>query len=118
MLTSASTPIGLVAERGDLLLELLGGLRVGDVVDDDVGALLGEAEHDGLADAAVAAGDDGDLAVEVHVRCSLSSGERSAATAVSASRSARCSPTRMALAIAVSAGFTAPMLGKKLVSTT
>ena len=29
-----------------------------------------------------------------------------------------CSPTRIALAIAVSAGFTAPMLGKKLVSTT
>ena len=29
-----------------------------------------------------------------------------------------CSPTRSALAIAVSAGFTAPMLGKKLVSTT
>ena len=28
------------------------------------------------------------------------------------------SPTRRALAIAVSAGFTAPMLGKKLVSTT
>src|SRR5215510_3569862 len=28
------------------------------------------------------------------------------------------SPTRSALAIAVSAGFTAPMLGKKLVSTT
>jgi hypothetical protein len=35
-----------------------------------------------------------------------------------ASRSARWSPTRRALAIAVSAGFTAPMLGKKLVSTT
>ena len=34
------------------------------------------------------------------------------------SRSIRCSPTRMALAMAVSAGFTAPMLGKKLVSTT
>ena len=34
------------------------------------------------------------------------------------SRSVRCSPTRMALAIAVRAGFTAPMLGKKLVSTT
>ena len=33
----------LVAERGDLLLELLGGLRVRDVVDDDVGALLGRA---------------------------------------------------------------------------
>ena len=30
----------------------------------------------------------------------------------------RWSPTRSALAIAVSAGFTAPMLGKKLVSTT
>ena len=30
----------------------------------------------------------------------------------------RCSPTRIAFAIAVSAGFTAPMLGKKLVSTT
>ena len=33
-------------------------------------------------------------------------------------RSIRCSPTRMALAMAVSAGFTAPILGKKLVSTT
>ena len=29
----------------------------------------------------------------------------------------RCSPTRIALAITVSPGFTAPMLGKKLVST-
>ena len=29
-----------------------------------------------------------------------------------------CSPTRIAFAMAVSAGFTAPMLGKKLVSTT
>ena len=34
------------------------------------------------------------------------------------SRSVRCSPTRMALAMAVRAGLTAPMLGKKLVSTT
>ncbi len=33
-------------------------------------------------------------------------------------RSARCSPARMALAMAIRAGFTAPMLGKKLVSTT
>ena len=33
-------------------------------------------------------------------------------------RLSRCSPTRMALAMAVRAGFTAPMLGKKLVSTT
>ena len=29
-----------------------------------------------------------------------------------------CSPTRIALAMAVSAGLTAPMLGKKLVSVT
>ena len=34
------------------------------------------------------------------------------------SRSSRWSPTRSAFAIAVRAGFTAPMLGKKLVSTT
>ena len=34
------------------------------------------------------------------------------------SRSRRWSPTRSALAMAVRAGFTAPMLGKKLVSTT
>jgi hypothetical protein len=33
-------------------------------------------------------------------------------------RLSRWSPTRMALAMAVRAGFTAPMLGKKLVSTT
>ena len=35
-----------------------------------------------------------------------------------ASRSRRWSPTRRELAIAVKAGFTAPMLGKTLVSTT
>ena len=34
------------------------------------------------------------------------------------SRSSRWSPTRSEFAIAVSAGFTAPMLGKMLVSTT
>ena len=34
------------------------------------------------------------------------------------SRSRRWSPTRRALAMAVSAGFTAPMLGKNEVSTT
>ena len=38
--------------------------------------------------------------------------------AATPSRSSRWSPTRSALAMAVSAGFTAPMLGKKLVSTT
>ena len=41
-----------------------------------------------------------------------------AADAGAPMRASRWSPTRMALAIAVSAGFTAPMLGKKLVSTT
>ena len=41
-----------------------------------------------------------------------------AVTIVQASRSVRCSLTRIAFAMAVSAGFTAPMLGKKLVSTT
>jgi hypothetical protein len=40
------------------------------------------------------------------------------AAAVLRIRPSRCSPTRMALAMAVRAGFTAPMLGKKLVSTT
>ena len=69
---------GLVAERHDLLLELLGGLGVGDVVDDDVGALLGERQHDGLADAAVAAGDDGDLAFEVSWCAPCSVGRRCA----------------------------------------
>ena len=64
LLTSASTPIDLVTERDDLLLEVLGRLLVGDVVDDDVGPGLGERQHDRLADAAVATGDDGYLARE------------------------------------------------------
>ena len=42
----------------------------------------------------------------------------SPAVAPQPSRSIRWSPTRRALAMAVSDGFTAPMLGKKLVSTT
>ena len=37
---------GLVAEGVDALLQRLGGLGVGHVVDDDAGALLGEGEHD------------------------------------------------------------------------
>ena len=56
----------LVAQGGDLALEVLGGLLVGHVVDHDLGARLGEVQRHGLADAAVAAGDDGDLAVECH----------------------------------------------------
>ena len=107
-----------VAERGDLPFELLLGLLVGHVVDDDGRAGLGEGEHDRLADAAVAAGDDGDLAGQCHGTLLRTAVWMIVRGRVSRSRSARCSPTRMALAIAVSAGFTAPMLGKKLVSTT
>ena len=84
----------------------------GDVVDDDVGALGRERERDRLADAAVAAGDDGDFSFETHAVWLLGGGR------VYCMRSSRWSPTRIAFAIAVSAGFTAPMLGKKLVSTT
>ena len=102
-----------VAERDDLALEILGGLvRVRDVVDDDVGALGRERERDRLADAAVAAGDDRDFSFETHAVWLLGGGR------VYCMRSVRWSPTRIAFAIAVSAGFTAPMLGKKLVSTT
>jgi hypothetical protein len=45
-------------------------------------------------------------------------GAQAALLALTPSRSAMCSPTRIALAIAVSAGLTAPMLGKTLVSAT
>ena len=57
----------LVAEGDDLPLELLGRLLVGDVVDDDVGALPGQRQDHRLADAAVAAGHDGDLPLQCHV---------------------------------------------------
>ena len=49
---------GLIAELGDLLLERGGRLRMGHIVDDDVGTLPGEFENDRLTDPAVAAGDD------------------------------------------------------------
>ena len=55
-----------VAERDDLALKLELGVGVGDVVDDHVGAGLGQREDDRLADPAVAAGDDGGCAVEAH----------------------------------------------------
>ncbi len=45
-------------------------------------------------------------------------GARTSVALLTPSRSAICSPTRIALAIAVSAGLTAPMLGKTLVSAT
>ena len=95
----------LVTQRCHLRLERLGRLRVAHIVDDDVGTLASEREHDPLPDAAVSTSDDRHLALEGHVVDPFS-------------RSTRCSPTRIAFAITVSAGFTAPMLGKKLVSTT
>ena len=49
-----------VTQGSDLLLELVGRLGVGHVVDHDVRAAPGKRQHDGLADAAVAAGDHGD----------------------------------------------------------
>ena len=66
MLTSASTPIALSPSAHDLLLEGLGRLGMRDVVDDDVRPLPGELQHDRHADAAVAAGDDGDFSFETH----------------------------------------------------
>ena len=59
-------PDRLVSQRADLFLQRLGRFGMRDVVDDDVGALLGELQHDGQTDAAVAAGDDGDFAFQVH----------------------------------------------------
>ena len=46
---------GLAAEALDLVGDLLGGLGMGDVIDRHIGAGLGEAEGDGLADARIGA---------------------------------------------------------------
>lgn len=51
------------ADEGD---EGVGGGGVGEVVDDDGGAVGGEAEGDGFADAVGGAGDEGDFAGEGH----------------------------------------------------
>ena len=55
---------GLVPQGDDLLLEFVGGVGIGDVVDDHVGPRLGQGQDDGLADPAVAAGDDGGLSLK------------------------------------------------------
>ena len=57
---------GLVAERRYLLFELLGRIRVGDIVNRDVRAFPGQCEHDGLADTAVATGHNGDFVLQKH----------------------------------------------------
>ena len=53
----------LLTELADLLLERLCRSRMSHIVDDEIGTLPGEFENNRLADPAVAAGDDGDLAL-------------------------------------------------------
>ena len=54
-----------LSQAGDLALQLLLRLLVGDVVDDDLGPLLGQRQHHRRADPGVATGDDGDLALQL-----------------------------------------------------
>jgi hypothetical protein len=60
--TSAATRHGPAAAGLDRPDDPLGGLPVMPVVDDDLVAGGGQVEHGGRADAATAAGDDGDHA--------------------------------------------------------
>jgi hypothetical protein len=55
-----------IPECHDLLLEIFGRLLVGDVVDHDVRALVGQREHDRLPDPGVATRDDRNLALQAH----------------------------------------------------
>src|SRR5262249_58225356 len=59
-------PDRLVPQRPDLFLERLGRFGMSDIIDHDIGPLLGELQHDREADAAVSAGDDGGFAFQVH----------------------------------------------------
>ncbi len=59
----------LTAEFRDLLLQLLGRLRMHHVVNDDVGPLAREFQDDRLANPAVAAGDDRNLVLQRHDSC-------------------------------------------------
>ena len=78
--------------------------------------MLGELLR--AAEAGEAAADDHHMALAVGRAHELRRPLARSPGAATDIRSSRWSPTRSALAIAVSAGFTAPMLGKKLVSTT
>ena len=51
----------LRAQHDDLFLQGFGRIRMRDIVDDDIGALPDQLEHDRHANAAVATGDDGDF---------------------------------------------------------
>jgi hypothetical protein len=57
---------GLIAKRRNAFFEFVCGVRVGDIVDNDVGTLFCQFEHDGLADAAVATSNDGDFVFQEH----------------------------------------------------
>ncbi len=49
------------SQSGDLLFEGVGRLGMSDVVDNNACALPGQLEHNGFADTAVAASDDGNF---------------------------------------------------------
>jgi hypothetical protein len=51
-------------QSGDLRFQRLGRFGMRDVVDNDTCALPGELEHNGFADTAIAAGDDGNFVRE------------------------------------------------------
>ena len=67
---------GLRSQPGDLLAQFLRGIRIEKVVDDHFRALGREGQHDGLPDAAVASGDDGDLVLKGHDHASDCDEER------------------------------------------
>lgn len=91
-----------------LVQEWLEQVVVAPVYHCKVHALAGQVTGGGEAPETTANDDD---AVTASFRCASS-------VVAHSSRSVKCSPTLIAFAIAVRAGFTAPMLGKKLVSTT
>ncbi len=65
-LTSAFTPMAQSPSAWTCLFQFFRRFGMRDVINDDVRALPREFQHDGQADAAVAAGDDGDFAFETH----------------------------------------------------
>jgi hypothetical protein len=78
----------------------------------------GRSDHPGGMASRVATDADHSFSSHQRAKTALWRDESGGGTSRQPRRSVRCSPTRRAFAIAVSAGFTAPMLGKKLVSTT
>ena len=62
--TSASTPTAGSFNARQLAFELVLGLLVGDVVDDDLGPLCGQRADHGRADARVATGHDCNLVLQ------------------------------------------------------